>query len=347
MKLIVYLSLKTIFRCFKRIYFRSVKVYGKNNIPTDGGIIFSPNHQGAFLDPILVGTILPGEVTSLTRGDVFGGSFQWFLDALRMLPIYRIRNGYSNLKKNELTFKSCRDLLRKKKWIMMFSEADHHNEYYLQKLSKGSSRLAYEAQLESGETPIYIVPIGINYGHHQKPSCDLHIVFGEPIRIDNYLIENTPKSVTINVIRNELEIGMKKCLWLPNNDAEYSEKKKLIHPKNTLLDFNDFKNGLDEKILDREKEIKNQRLLKFFIEFFSIPNFPPLFILKKILGVFTDIVFYSSLKFTAGILLFMVWWVFLFLVILIYDSLIVTLLLVIICYLCLRIRQKLLYYKKE
>ena len=82
----------------------------------------------------------------------------------------------------ELIFNNCRNLLSKKQWIMMFSEADHHNEYYLQKLSKGSSRLAYESQLESGEIPIYIMPVGINYGHHQKPRCDLHIVFGEPIK---------------------------------------------------------------------------------------------------------------------------------------------------------------------
>ena len=38
---------------------------------------------------------------SLTRSDVFGGPLQWFLDAMEMLPIYRLRNGYSNLKKNE------------------------------------------------------------------------------------------------------------------------------------------------------------------------------------------------------------------------------------------------------
>lgn len=346
MKLIVYLLLKNIFRCFKTIYFRSIRVYGKNNIPTDGGVVFSPNHQGAFLDPLLVGTILPREVTSLTRGDVFGGPFQWFLDALRMLPIYRIRNGYGNLKKNELIFNNCRNLLSKKQWIMMFSEADHHNEYYLQKLSKGSSRLAYEAQLESGEIPIYIMPVGINYGHHQKPRCDLHIVFGEPIKIDDYLIENISKPATINIIRNKLEIGMKKCLWLPNNDSDYSEKKNLIHRKNTMLDFHDLKNGIDKKILDFEKENKNQLLLRFFIVFFSVPNFPPLFILKKILGLFTDIVFYSSLKFTAGILLLMVWWVFLFLLTYNYNSLIVSLLLVITCYLCLRIRIKLLFYIK-
>ena len=346
MKKLFYHFIKKIVRVGSIGYFRKIKIYGLENIPKDGGVIFSPNHQGAFLDPLLVGTILPREVTSLTRSDIFGGSFQWFFDALRMLPVYRIRNGYASLKKNELVFKNCRDLLRKKEWVMMFSEAAHHNEYYLQKLSKGSSRLAYEAQLESDKIPIYLMPLGINYGHHQKPRCDLHMVLGEPIRIDKYLIGNVSKPETLNKIKNELEIGMKKCLWLPNNDTDYSEKKKLIHRKNTLLDFNDLRNGIGKKTLDPEKKIKNQQLLRFFIVIFSVPNFPPFFILKRILGLFTDIVFYSSLKFTAGILLLIIWWLFLFLFTLFYFSLIVSVSLIALCYLCLKVRQYLSFYIK-
>jgi len=346
MKKLFYHFIKKIVRVGSIGYFRKIKIYGLENIPKDGGIIFSPNHQGAFLDALLVGTILPREVTSLTRSDIFGGSFQWFFDALRMLPVYRIRNGYASLKKNELVFKNCRDLLRKKEWIVIFSEAAHHNEYYLQKLSKGSSRLAYEAQLESNEVPIYLMPLGINYGHHQKPRCDLHMVFGEPIRVHKYLIGGISKPETLNKIKNDLEIGMKKCLWLPNKDSNYSEKKKLIHRKNTLLDFNDLRNGIDKNILDPKKKFKNQQLLRFFIVTFSVPNFPPLFILKIILGLFTDIVFYSSLKFTAGILLLIIWWLFLFLFTLFYFSLIVSVSLIAVCYLCLKVRQYLSFYIK-
>ena len=112
MKLIVYLFLKNIFRYYNRIYFRSVKIYGKNNIPTDGGVIFSPNHQGALLDPLVLASLTKGKITSLTRSDIFGGPFQWFLDAFYMLPVYRIRNGYSNLKKNDEIFAKCYEFTR-------------------------------------------------------------------------------------------------------------------------------------------------------------------------------------------------------------------------------------------
>ena len=113
-------------RYYNHIFFRNVDVYGYENIPKDGGVLFSPNHQGAFLDPLLIGSMTPKKITSLTRSDVFGGPLQWFLDALQMLPIYRIRNGYSNLKKHDAIFEKCYNLLGSGKFLLMFSEGGHH-----------------------------------------------------------------------------------------------------------------------------------------------------------------------------------------------------------------------------
>ena len=102
---------------------------GRENIPTDGAILFSPNHQNALIDPILVGTTCNRSVHSLTRSDVFGGPWQWFLDAMQMLPVYRIRDGYKQLKNNQGVFEQCYALLGNKKHMMMFSEGKHHDQY--------------------------------------------------------------------------------------------------------------------------------------------------------------------------------------------------------------------------
>ena len=93
--------------------------------PQKWGCFVFPNHQGAFMDPLLMGCNIDRPVTSLTRSDIFGGPMQWFMDALQMLPVYRIRNGYTNLKKNEAIFNRCKKLLSNNQSIMMFSEAGH------------------------------------------------------------------------------------------------------------------------------------------------------------------------------------------------------------------------------
>ncbi len=308
MKTLFYYFIKYVIRGAARIYFRKIKIYGLENIPKRGGILFSPNHQGAFLDPLLIGSTIGKPITSLTRSDVFGGPLQWFMDALKMLPIYRIRNGYANLRKNEAIFQKCRNLLSDEQWIMMFSEAAHHNEYYLQSLSKGSSRLALEAQ-EQSQIPIYMLPVGINYGHHQKPLCVVHLVFGTPIAVGPYLENFSERPEAINALRNTLSVAMKKCLWLPDKDEQYFEKKALIHPANTRLTFENLKKGIECKALFPAKTNKNQQWNLWWSKIFGLPNFLPLFILKKTLGLFEDIVFYSSIKISAGLVLFTLWWV--------------------------------------
>ena len=344
MKKLFYYFIKYTIKFTIHCYFRKIKIYGRENIPKNGGVLFSPNHQGAFLDPLLVGCNIKRPITSLTRSDVFGGKLQWFLNALKMLPVYRIRNGYSNLKRNEEIFNKCRKLLCSNESIIMFSEAAHHNEYYLQSLSKGSSRLVYEAQIDS-KFPIYLVPVGINYGHHTKPLSDLHLVFGKPIEVIDFLDDSLSKAETINNIREKLKSRMKKCIWLPNNDINYFKRKKLINRINTKMDFEDLKKSIKLMNIKTEKKYKNKLVLKLLLIISYVPNLPPLLIMKKILSLFEDVVFYSSIKLTAGLILFGIWWLILYVLIGIYFNWLIALPGVFTCILFLYIRQNLLYYK--
>ena len=308
MKLIVYLVLKNIFRYYNRIYFRSVNVYGKNNIPTDGGVLFSPNHQGALLDPLVLASLTQGKTTSLTRSDIFGGPFQWFLDAFYMLPVYRIRNGYSNLKKNDATFAKCYELLGLGKFMLMFSEGGHHNEYYLQNLSKGSSRLAFKAAQENPGKKIYLQPVGINYGHHQQPRCTLHLVYGQPIKVSDFVDLKLTDVENINILKLELQNRMKACLWLPDKTENYFIQKKKINRHTTHVDFKTLKSALQNnynKMPGVKPKSKTRKVLIFLL---SVPNIIPLWISRKIIGKLEDIVFVSSLKYVLGVFLFPIWW---------------------------------------
>jgi len=308
LKTLAYFGLKYVLRFYNYIYFRSVKVYGKKNLPSDGGILYSPNHQGAFLDPLLIGSITPGKVTSLTRSDVFGGPLQWFLDAFQMLPVYRIRNGYGNLKKNDAIFERCYDLLGEGKNVMMFSEGGHHNEYFLQRLSKGSSRLAFLAQKNHPLRKIYLQPVGINYGHHQQPRCTLHLVFGNPIEVGALIQSDLSDAENINILREELQNRMAACMWLPENDAHYMAKKERINSVTTRKDFFTLKETLQNDWKKMPKRKPPSFLAKFLALLLFIPSFVPLLISRWIINKFEDIVFISSMKYALGAFFFPIWW---------------------------------------
>ena len=308
MKNIFYFSLKYFLRYYNQIFFRDIKQYGYENIPKDGGVLFSPNHQGAFLDPLLIGSMTPKKITSLTRSDVFGGPLQWFLDALQMLPVYRIRNGYSNLKKNDITFKKCYELLGNGEFLMMFSEGGHHDEYYLKKLSKGSSRLAIQAQNHNRDKKIYILPVGINYGHHKQTCSTLHHVYGKPLLVSDFINPKLNEAENINLIREELQRRMQKCLWLPLETENYQIQKECINRITTKMSFDDLKRALKNSSDDLPKRRHINIFRHIFSSILSFPNFIPLWISRKIINQFDDKVFVSSMKYALGAFLFPIWW---------------------------------------
>ena len=145
MKKRFYNFIRFILTFYNNFFFKKLTILGKGKIPKDGAIIFSPNHQSALLDPLLVGSTCGKRLYSLTRSDVFRKPFLWILDAMQTLPVYRIRDGYEKLHLNNKTFEKCYDLLKTKKHIMVFSEGKHHDEYYLLPISKGSSRIGLES----------------------------------------------------------------------------------------------------------------------------------------------------------------------------------------------------------
>ena len=309
LKSLFYHFLKNYLKFYGYIYFRDIKVYGKNNIPRKGGLLFSPNHQSAFIDPVLVASYNSGKILSLTRSDVFGGPFQWFLDAMEMLPIYRLRNGFSNLKKNEEIFEKCYKVLGEGKKVQMFSEGGLHTEYYLQRISKGSSRIAYNAQKKHPAQDIYIVPVGINYGHHEKPRCSVQLVFGKALKIKDYVNKNNLESENINFIKDSLQIEMEKCLWLPKKDDDYYFKKSLIDKKITKMSFSKIKTFLNNTNKKSNKLIKPTLIQQFIVNILNVPNIIPIMISRKIINLIKDKDFIGSMKYGCGAIIFPIWWI--------------------------------------
>lgn len=309
MKKIFYPFIRFTLSKYNFFYFRNFKVIGKENIPTNGAVLFSPNHQNALLDPVLVGTTAGRSIYSLTRSDVFGGPFQWFLDAMQTIPIYRIRDGYNKLKNNQEVFERCYTLLGKKQNMMMFSEGKHHDQYYLLRLSKGSSRLAMEAQLRSSQHPIYLQPVGLNYGNHLHARLDCTIVYGKAINVQDFLsaYQDHPAK-GLNALRDTLQHEMEACLWYPKNDSSYVEKKIYINRKNTQLPFAKIKAVLEKPAPNLAAPAKELFVYKILIALFSLPNLPAHLAIKYLVSQFSDPVFHNSIKYLGGLVIFFLWW---------------------------------------
>lgn len=130
--------------------------------------IIGANHPNSFFDAIVIAVSYPKPIYFLARGDAFNKPLvAKFLTALQMIPIYRLSEGKSNLRKNEDTFNRCVALLKQNQTILIFSEGLCINEWKLRPLKKGTARLALLAT-QHAIPNLKIQPTNLNYSSFEK-----------------------------------------------------------------------------------------------------------------------------------------------------------------------------------
>ena len=195
--------------CFRQFYGEFI-VNGKENLPTDdSAVIFAPNHLNALMDALAVSSIMPRgkAVIYLARADLFANkTLASIMHFAKIMPAFRMRDGFENLGKNNRIFQTCIDVLRFGHSICIMPEGGQGDERKIRPLVKGIFRLAFEAQKVFGDgKKVKIIPLGINFGDLEKCGKSIIINIGKPIDIQDYIPSfdiNQPKA--INKVKNKL-----------------------------------------------------------------------------------------------------------------------------------------------
>ena len=101
---------------------------------------------------------------------------------------------------------------------------------------------------------------------------------------------------------------MRECLWLPDKTENYKIKKEKINRLTTQLEFQKLRLMLNSNFQDLPKRRKLSTGRNFFVSILTIPNLIPIWITRKIIGKFKDVVFISSMKYAMGVFFFPFWW---------------------------------------
>ena len=175
-----------------RLFYKNIIVEGKENVPNDCPLIFAPNHQNALMDPLAVLFTINKQIVFLARADIFKNKFAAaFLHFLKILPVFRIRDGKENLTNNDITFNVAMRVLESKQNIGIFPEARHNNKRQLLDLKKGIPRLAFMAEEKNNfGLGIKIVPVGIYYSKYNRMRSVLHVRYGKPISVADFKDEH-------------------------------------------------------------------------------------------------------------------------------------------------------------
>ena len=311
MKRLFYYLVVMLVRTTSGVMFSRVEVHGLDRVAWDAPCILSPNHQNAFLDALLVGITAPVTLTFPSRASVFGTPFDWFLEALHMVPIYRRRDGFDKLSETRDILAEQRERLREGQSLVMFSETEHAHTYYLRPLSRGSARLALNTQ-EGTDKTVQLVPVGINYYHLCRPGFKVSIVFGEPLRADEYRARDREnEAVRVNELRDDLAAAMKNCMLVPEKTADYNDRVDRINRKNEDLTFSEMKQALQTPE-DLAPKDEHRPWLETLGRSLNLLNAGPLWLADTLMQRIDEPPFTASLKFAVGMFGVPLWWIALF-----------------------------------
>lgn len=229
-------------------YYDKVIIEGLENIPKDEPVIFAPNHLNALMDALAILSLPPFKKVKvyLSRADLFylPKPIVLFLRFAKLMPAYRIRDGYENLTKNKVSFEEADEVLLHNAALCIMPEGDQGTERKIRPLVKGIFRIAFSAQQKMPKgTSVNIIPVGFDYGDLIKPNKHLIINIGKPIRIADYF-ENYQKNPAIvtNAIKQKLQSDLENLVLHLGTEKYYHCFETAIEAANSAM-MNDLECG--------------------------------------------------------------------------------------------------------
>lgn len=259
--------------------FRKYQVVGKENLLGKGAKVYGSNHCNALTDALVLLAKDHKKKVFIARADIFKNpTIAKILRWLRILPIYRIRDGISSVRDNNNDIiDQAVDVIHDEVQLYLFPEATHRTKHSLRKLSKGIFHIALEANKRFGDQKqVFIVPTGIDYGDYFRYRSNVLLSFGEPINVTEFVKRNETENeaVIMNNLRDVLSERMSKLITFLPDDEDYDAIWEIVKIKahrlpSSLAKRRDNNNKVVENVVkfrDKEPE-KAKKIFEKILDF--------------------------------------------------------------------------------
>jgi glycerol-3-phosphate O-acyltransferase/dihydroxyacetone phosphate acyltransferase len=180
-------------RLVVRVFFRTIEVVGKSQIPVDGPVMFVGNHPNSLLDPALITTMCGRRVRFAAKDTLFESApFRVILRALGAVPIKRRQDHDDKMAAsgekldNSAAFDALFHILEEGDAFGIFPEGISHAMSELAPLKTGAARIALGARAKG--IPVTVIPCGLIYRRRERMRSRVLVQYGAPIDIDEALV---------------------------------------------------------------------------------------------------------------------------------------------------------------
>jgi 1-acyl-sn-glycerol-3-phosphate acyltransferase len=245
-----------------RLYYREIKVKGKNDLNQNSPLIIVANHPNTLIDAWIIAYHVKKPVYYLTKGTFFNNSFKkWILGKLYMIPINRPIDSKTSGVDNRSSFEACYEVLENGGTLVIFPEGNSMMENTLRDLKTGAARIALEVQKRNKlKEDIKICPVGFFYskGHRFRSSVLANV--GEAFKIETFASKYIhDPSETSKALTNEIRVAIENLIiGTDHHDQEIFIERIL----QALQTFNKFKNI---EVKQQEYKLVKQRIQEFRI----------------------------------------------------------------------------------
>ena len=184
--------IRTVIFVYCKIVYR-IKIYGKENVPKEGALVFCGNHR-TYLDPPLIVVTAGRHMRFMAKEELRKNPLFAFLGVL-FEGIY--------VKRDEKDISALKEALKTLKnggWIGIFPEGTRNG------LEKNDGKIKNGAAYMALKTNAKIIPIGII--GPSKPFTRNAIIYGKPIDLSKYItgkkVEKETEDKVSEIIKDEI-----------------------------------------------------------------------------------------------------------------------------------------------
>jgi len=128
-----------------------------------------------------------------------------------MLPVYRPRDNVDLKTENESVFTACHNILSQNCNLLVHPEGNCIPLKQVRNFKKGLARIAFGAEnINSFDLGVQVIPVGINYRNITESRSGIHIRYGKPIYISDYIESyRQNNALAIKQLTDDIRTGMK------------------------------------------------------------------------------------------------------------------------------------------
>lgn len=299
-----YNSIRLLVKTGLFFYSKNIHVSGVENIPKKGAILFCANHPDGLIDPLMVTTNCPRISHYLVRAAAFNNPYvKKFLESLNLMPIYRIRDGVSEVGKNKGIFENCFEIFKKGETLLIYPEASHNRKRTIRPLSKGFTRIVFGALDKYPDLEITVIPVGLTYQNATFYPTKVAVKYGKPISVNDFYNANE-QIISVNKLKNEVSKQLKKLSVHITDDENYATTLSKLNAAN--VDFTEV-DLINKMIAENNFTAIRSRKLNFlkplyFVIFLN--SIFPILIWKKAAKKIDEFEFVDTFRFAISCITF-------------------------------------------